>query len=86
MYKKVEVIVVLKYSVLTYLYLRTYVMKYLKCFTLAENILLEGGPSFEERSLDRGGGLHSIDQAVLLALCVDVENSNPQVCVCVCVG
>jgi hypothetical protein len=42
----------------------------------AENILLEGGPSFSVSSEDRGvdGGLHPVDQAVILALCLDVEN------------
>ena len=48
-----------------------------------ENILLEGGPRFsaeaeEGGGLDRGGALHPVDQAVLLALCLDVENSNPK--------
>jgi tetratricopeptide (TPR) repeat protein len=43
----------------------------------AENILLEGGPQFAEGSKhDKGGQLHPIDQAILLALCLDVHNSN----------
>ena len=46
-------------------------------FPTAENILLEGGPSFSS-NLNNQGSLHPIDQAVLLALCLDVENSNPQ--------
>jgi tetratricopeptide (TPR) repeat protein len=41
-----------------------------------ENILLEGGAKFTE-SVDRGSGLHPVDQAVVLALCIDVSNSNP---------
>jgi tetratricopeptide (TPR) repeat protein len=42
----------------------------------AENILLEGGPKFTEDQ-DRGGELHPLDQALLMALCLDVKNSNP---------
>eukprot|EP01034_Spumella_vulgaris_P023131 gene23131-29324_t len=43
----------------------------------AENILLEGGPQFAEGAKhDKGGELHPIDQAILLALCLDVHNSN----------
>ena len=42
----------------------------------AENIVLEGGPRFTHQT-DRGGDLHAIDQAVVLALCLDVSNSNP---------
>jgi hypothetical protein len=41
------------------------------------NIILEGGPRFADKSLDKGGPLHPIDQAILLALCLDVSNSNP---------
>ena len=43
-----------------------------------ENILFEGGPKFSEADLDRGGGLHELDQAIILALCLDVENNNPK--------
>lgn len=42
-----------------------------------ENILLEGGAKFTNAELERGTELHPIDQAVLLALCIDVSNSNP---------
>lgn len=41
------------------------------------NIMLEGGPRFADDTLDKGGPLHPIDQAILLALCLDVSNSNP---------
>jgi tetratricopeptide (TPR) repeat protein len=41
-----------------------------------ENILIEGGPKFTEDQ-NRGGELHPVDQAVLMALCLDVKNSNP---------
>ena len=41
------------------------------------NIMLEGGPRFADDALDKGGPLHPIDQAILLALCLDVSNSNP---------
>ena len=41
------------------------------------NIILEGGPRFKDENLDRGTRLHPVDQAVLLALCLDVSNSNP---------
>jgi hypothetical protein len=44
-----------------------------------ENILLEGGPKYIDE-VDKGGELHAIDMAVLLALCLDVSNSNPAVC------
>jgi hypothetical protein len=44
-----------------------------------ENILFEGGPRFSDEDLNKGGSLHSIDQAVILALCLDVENNNPKV-------
>ena len=43
----------------------------------AENIFLEGGPKFSDESLDQGGELHAVDQAIILALCLDVSNSNP---------
>lgn len=42
----------------------------------AVNIILEGGPKFAN-AVDYGGSLHSLDQAVLLCLCLDVSNSNP---------
>jgi tetratricopeptide (TPR) repeat protein len=42
----------------------------------AENILLEGGPKFIDE-IDRGGDLHPVDQAIILSLCLDVQNSNP---------
>jgi tetratricopeptide (TPR) repeat protein len=42
-----------------------------------ENIVLEGGPKFSSAELDKGGVLHPIDQAIVLALCLDVSNSNP---------
>ncbi len=42
-----------------------------------ENILLEGGPAYSDQKLDKGGTLHPVDQAVILALCIDVCNSNP---------
>lgn len=41
-----------------------------------ENILYEGGPKYVDSSA-RSAELHPIDQAVVLALCLDVENSNP---------
>jgi len=41
-----------------------------------ENIVLEGGPKFSGE-LDKGGVLHPVDQAIILALCLDVSNSNP---------
>jgi hypothetical protein len=44
-----------------------------------ENILLEGGPKYIDE-VDMGGELHAVDMAVLLALCLDVSNSNPAVC------
>lgn len=43
-----------------------------------ENILIEGGPKFSESQLDRGGALHEVDQAIIMALCLDVENNNPK--------
>jgi tetratricopeptide (TPR) repeat protein len=44
----------------------------------AENIILEGGPHFQDpHTVDEGGALHPIDQALILALCLDVSNSNP---------
>eukprot|EP01039_Chlorochromonas_danica_P001651 gene1651-1803_t len=44
----------------------------------AENIILEGGPHFNPKEeIHKGGALHAIDQVVLLALCLDVSNSNP---------
>ena len=49
-----------------------------------ENILLEGGAKFakdeqtgEGGEVFKGGPLHAVDQAVLLSLCLDVQNSNP---------
>ena len=46
-----------------------------------ENILLEGGPKFSAveggKDVDKGGALHPVDQAIVLALCLDVSNSNP---------
>ena len=43
-----------------------------------ENIILEGGPHLTaSESVDKGGALHPLDQAILLALCIDVSNSNP---------
>jgi tetratricopeptide (TPR) repeat protein len=45
--------------------------------TGVENSILEGGPHFLQHALDKGGELHPLDQAVLLALCLDVGNSNP---------
>ncbi len=44
-----------------------------------ENILLEGGPQFSDPSIEKGGKLHCVDQAVIMALCLDVSNSNPVV-------
>ena len=44
----------------------------------AENIILEGGPKFSGADdYEDGGDLHPLDQAVILALCLDVKNSNP---------
>lgn len=44
----------------------------------AENIVLEGGPHFQHPGqVDTGGHLHPLDQALILALCLDVCNSNP---------
>jgi hypothetical protein len=43
-----------------------------------ENILFEGGPRFSDENA-RAGDLHPLDQAIILALCLDVENSNPKV-------
>jgi tetratricopeptide (TPR) repeat protein len=48
--------------------------------TGVENIILEGGPKFAESSnniRDDGGKLFPIEQAIILALCLDVSNSNP---------
>ena len=42
-----------------------------------QNIVLEGGPKFSSADLDKGGALHPVDQAIILALCLDVSNSNP---------
>jgi len=42
----------------------------------SENILLEGGPHFSDAAMNQGGKLHVVDQAVVLALCLDVTNSN----------
>jgi hypothetical protein len=44
-----------------------------------EQILHEGGPKFDSGERDSGGPLHAVDQAVVLALCLDVSNSNPAV-------
>ncbi len=43
-----------------------------------ENILIEGGPKYENESIQLGIGLnlHPIDQAIVLGLCLDVTNSN----------
>lgn len=41
------------------------------------NIVLEGGPTFVDKTVDTGGALHPVDQAIVLALCLDVGNSNP---------
>lgn len=41
-----------------------------------ENVVLEGGPRFAA-DLDKGSDLHPVDQAIILALCLDVSNSNP---------
>jgi tetratricopeptide (TPR) repeat protein len=52
----------------------------------AENIVLEGGPQFSSsgregdennKEIDFGGALHPFDQIIILALCLDVSNSNP---------
>jgi hypothetical protein len=42
-----------------------------------ENILLEGGPKFIDE-VDKGGDLHPVDQALILLLCLDVSNENPE--------
>lgn len=58
-----------------------------------ENVMLEGGPKFTATPSttdttgaasatattgpDKGGELHPVDQAIILALCLDVSNSNP---------
>lgn len=42
-----------------------------------ENVMLEGGPKFTAAELDKGSELHPVDQAIILALCLDVSNSNP---------
>jgi hypothetical protein len=51
-----------------------------------ENIVLEGGPQFSSsgrerdenhKEIDFGGALHPFDQIIILALCLDVSNSNP---------
>ena len=47
----------------------------------AENIIIEGGPKFENE-VYTGGSLHCVDQCVILGLCLDVANSNPVVSVC----
>jgi tetratricopeptide (TPR) repeat protein len=45
---------------------------------MPENIIIEGGPQFKDKEeLNKGGVLHPIDQAIILALCLDVSNSNP---------
>ena len=43
-----------------------------------ENILIEGGPKFSDKCTDKGGSLHPVDQSIILALCLDVSNNNPQ--------
>lgn len=43
------------------------------------NILLEGGPKFIQDDLNYGNELHPIDQAILLSICLDVQNHNPVV-------
>lgn len=43
-----------------------------------ENILFEGGPRFSDPKVTTTTDLHPLDQAVILALCLDVENSNPR--------
>lgn len=44
----------------------------------AENIIIEGGPQFADSSAsDHGNELHPVDQCIILALCLDVSNSNP---------
>eukprot|EP01041_Mallomonas_annulata_P011745 gene11745-24629_t len=46
----------------------------------AENILIEGGPKFadEDTYLKSREQVHIVDQAILLSLCLDVKNSNPE--------
>lgn len=46
-----------------------------------ENILFEEGVRYQDSSVNSGNKakLHHIDEAILLALCLDVENSNPKV-------
>jgi tetratricopeptide (TPR) repeat protein len=45
---------------------------------MAENIILEGGPKLaNEEDKQAGGQLSPLDQSILLALCLDVSNSNP---------
>lgn len=45
--------------------------------TGVENIILEGGPRFADpHGVNTGGQLSTIDQSILLALCLDVSNSN----------
>lgn len=44
-----------------------------------ENILFEGGPKFSDNVNTGSDTLHPVDQAIILALCLDVSNSNPQV-------
>ncbi len=44
----------------------------------AENIILEGGPRFQNpEEVQNGGSLHPLDQSIVLAFCLDVSNSNP---------
>lgn len=43
-----------------------------------ENILFEGGPRYTEQ-IDTGSNvLHPVDQIIILSLCLDVNNSNPE--------
>ena len=42
-----------------------------------ENILFEHGPKFNDSGL-RSSALHPLDHCTILALCLDVENSNPK--------
>lgn len=45
--------------------------------TGVENIILEGGPKFKNSTeVDSGGQLSTLDQSILLALCLDVSNNN----------
>ena len=46
-----------------------------------ENIFFEEGVQYKDKSVNSGNKtkLHHIDEAILLAMCLDVENSNPRV-------